>query len=121
MFWDLSNYEFYEDTPADAKDAQGVQAETVEGKPSFTRTMWYAIRETKKIGWVKRSGAAPSTPEWERWLKLAEEKAVANERDWKAVESREAIVGQAESTPKPGKDLAEQHVPAMDIPGPETR
>lgn len=84
--------------------------------------MWYAIRETKKIGWVRKSGAAPSTSEWETWLKLAEEKAIAGERDWNAVEMREAIVGQAESSPKAGeKDLAEQHVPASEVPAPEAR
>jgi hypothetical protein len=95
---------------------------TLETKASFTRTMWYAIRETKKIGWVKKSGAAPSTSEWEKWLKLAEERAVAGDRDWNAVEMREVIVGQAESSPKPGeKDLAEQHVPASEVPAPEAR
>jgi hypothetical protein len=43
-----------------------------EKQPSFTRTMWYAIRETKEAGWVKKSGAAPMTNEWESWLKEAE-------------------------------------------------
>ncbi|KAF8866843.1 hypothetical protein BDZ45DRAFT_639245 [Acephala macrosclerotiorum] len=121
MFWDLSNYEFNEVTPVDARGAEKLQADTLEGRASFTRTMWYAIRETKKIGWVKRSGAAPSTHEWNKWLELAEKKAQAGERTWNAVEMRESIVGQAESTPKPGQDLAEQHVPALEIPGPENR
>ncbi|KAE8451534.1 hypothetical protein EG329_003607 [Mollisiaceae sp. DMI_Dod_QoI] len=121
LFWDLSNYEFEDETPLDARNADQNQEDTLEGKASFTRTMWFAIRETKKIGWVKKSGAAPSTPEWEKWLKLAEEKAVAGDRKWKAVEMRESIVGQAESTPKPGEDLAAQHIPALEIPFPEAR
>ncbi|KUJ21790.1 uncharacterized protein LY89DRAFT_576597 [Mollisia scopiformis] len=123
-FWNLSNYDFKVVTPPDAVDADKAQAETLEGRASFTRTMWYAIRETKKIGWVKRSGAAPSTHEWELWLKLAEENAVAGKRTWNAVEMRESIVGQAESSnPKSpiGKDLAEQHVPAQVIDAPQAR
>jgi hypothetical protein len=64
-FWDLSAYECTDVTDPDANEAHleqtrsGVQ--TNEDKPSFTRTMWYAIRETKKIGWVRRGGVAPET------------------------------------------------------------
>lgn len=124
-FWDLSLYDIADETPDDAKYAEDSQGETLATQPSFTRTMWYAIRETKKIGWIKRSGAAPSTAKWDQWLEVAEENAVADNRTWNAVLMREKIVGQAESagqaTTGYEKDTAEQHVPATEIPGPETR
>lgn len=63
-FWDLSHYIWEDITPEDAANADEKQDDTLGGKPSFTRTMWYAIRETRKTGWVKRGGAAPSTPQW---------------------------------------------------------
>lgn len=92
-FWDLSGYQWEDITPTlpDALYADKQQSDTVEGRPSFTRTLWYAIRETKKIGWVKRSGAAPSTEQWHRWLKAAEENARNGKRDWHAVEEKENI------------------------------
>jgi hypothetical protein len=123
-FWDLSNYHVVDDTPEDAVDADVFQDDTLEGRPSFTRTMWYAIRETKKIGWVKRGGAAPKTDEWDEWLKLAELNAAEGNRRWNAVEVREAVVGVAESTPQGAAedgDAAEQHVPAYEVPPPDKR
>jgi hypothetical protein len=126
-FWDLSNYDWKIITPDDSLDADKSQGETLSTQPSFTRTMWYAIRETKKIGWIKRGGIAPSTEKWDRWLEAAEQNAVKGNRAWNAVEMREKIVGQAESTgqslaaAKHEKDTAEQHVPAIDVPLPETR
>jgi hypothetical protein len=121
-FWDLSSYEWEDITPADALNADIKQDDTLGGRPSFTRTMWYAIRETKKIGWVKRGGAAPSTPQWDKWLIVAEENAKKDNRKWNAVEQREIIVGQAEAVPQAKAaaqspaDTAEQHVPAIEVP-----
>jgi hypothetical protein len=121
-FWDLSNYDVVDDTPPDAADAHLEQCDTVEGRPSFTRTMWFAIRETKKIGWVKRGGAAPKTDEWDEWLRLAEQEASNGNRAWNAVETRETVVGVAESTPqRSAEDAAEQHVPAYEVPPPDKR
>jgi len=132
-FWDLSNYECVDITPLDAKDAnitQGPKNEkhghTLEEVPSFTRTLWYAIRETQKIGWVNRGGVAPKTDKWDKWLKLAEENAIAGMREWDAVKMREIIVGQAETVPPQDveadrKDNAEEHIPAFEIPPPEKR
>lgn len=126
-FWDLSHYQCEDITPADSLLANESQGETLATQPSFTRTMWYAIRETKKIGWIKRGGVAPSTEKWDRWLDVAEQNAAAGNRTWNAVEMREKIVGQAESHAQSlvagvhGKDTAEQHVPAIDVPLPETR
>lgn len=132
-FWDLSNYEFHDMTPEDAKHADKTQGpankhhgHTLEEIPSFTRTMWYAIRETKKIGWVNRGGVAPKTDKWDKWLKLAEENAINGNREWDAVKMREDIVGQAEAVAPQdaaieSKDNAEQHVPAFEVPPPEKR
>jgi hypothetical protein len=121
-FWDLSNYKVEDITPKDAALAHREQEDTVEGRPSFTRTLWYAIRETKKIGWVKRGGAAPNTDEWDEWLKLAEQNAADGNKGWNAVETRETVVGVAESTPQQAaEDAAPQHVPAYDIPPPDKR
>lgn len=127
LLWDLSLYDCEDVTLDDAKGADANQNEnSMEGKPSYTRTLWYAIRETKKIGWVKRGGAAPNTDEWDVWLKLAEENAVGNKRKWNAVEKRENVVGQTELAPDTpispvASDRAEQHVPAFEIPPPATR
>ncbi|TAQ88031.1 hypothetical protein B7494_g3641 [Chlorociboria aeruginascens] len=128
LFWDLSNYEWEDITPADAQDAHKKQDETVEGKPSFTRTMWYAIRETEKIQWVKRNGAAPRTPQWDRWLQLAEENAEKKNRDWNAVQQREDIVGEVDVVPHMKQSdhsetivQAVQHVPTFVVPPPAKR
>jgi hypothetical protein len=60
--------------------------------------MWYAIRETRAIGWVKKSGAAPQTDEWDAWLKVAGEMA-KTDRMWQAVTAKDRMVGQTEATP----------------------
>ena len=131
-FWDLSLYEFDDITPDDAKNAH---LETVpnatdpEHLPSFTRTMWYAIRETGEIGWVKKSGAAPVTEEWDDWLKEAEVSIRMNHRQWRAVTAKDQTVGQTEATLSSPAASAMmnginmpggQHAPGIEIP-PDTR
>lgn len=63
-----------------------------ETTKSFTRTLWYVIRETVVTAWVERSGAAPSTPQWKQWLAEAEAAAAAGERDWPAVARKDRIM-----------------------------
>lgn len=121
LFWDLSNYDCHDITLTDAKEAEKLQEDTTEGKPSFTRTLWYAIRETKKIGWVTRGGVAPKTDEWDNWLKAAEENAIRGNRGWDAVRMMGVMVGQAETPHPDAQDLAPQHVPAVEVPPPEKR
>ncbi|KAK7992761.1 hypothetical protein PG988_001555 [Apiospora saccharicola] len=59
-FWDLSRYTCVDVTPKDSRGAEHrTSADDREGVPSFTRTLWYVIRETKRTAWVERSGAAP--------------------------------------------------------------
>ena len=97
----------------------------VENRPSFTRTMWYAIRETKDIGWVRKSGAAPETPEWDRWLKQAGKEALEDNRSWRAVTAKDEIVGQTDqnqSSPVAPSSinnivvLGGQRAPAITVP-----
>lgn len=119
QFWDLSLYEWEDITPVDAKDADKSQNNTPEGKPSFTRTMWYAIRETKKIDWVRRNGAAPSTPQWDQWLEEA--LSMVENADWEAVRRKNEIVGKTETLPQTtsknvDSNTAQQHVPAFEVP-----
>ncbi|KAK7703610.1 hypothetical protein SLS64_008923 [Diaporthe eres] len=129
-FWDLSRYEWNDITPPDAKNADrmvvgGGDNSVVEGYPSFTRTLWYAIRETKSTGWVERSGAAPSTSQWRMWLREAGENARKN-RNWPAVSRKDQIMKQnvdgADSSPGgPEADPAAQHAPLREVqPDPET-
>ena len=87
LFWDLSRYKCVDITP---KDAQHGHENTdprgdCEGIPSFTRTMWYAIRETKKTAWCVKCGATPDTEQWRQWLKEAGHEARKGNRQWRAV------------------------------------
>jgi hypothetical protein len=93
-FWDLSRYEWEDVTPPDARGAHLVTDpdDHEEGSPSFTRTLWYIIRETQLTGWAERSGAAPGTDQWRRWLHEAEERAVLGERTWPAVRRKDVLM-----------------------------
>lgn len=94
-YWDLSRYEWEDITPSDARSAHrfisGEGVYSAENAVSLTRTLWYAIRETKVIGWVERSGAAPTTSQWKQWLQEAQEAAVSGNRAWKAVAAKDRI------------------------------
>ncbi|QSZ30752.1 hypothetical protein DSL72_000310 [Monilinia vaccinii-corymbosi] len=122
-FWDLSSYEWKDVTPESAREAHLAQDESdVEWKPSFTRTLWYAIRETKKIGWVSTSGAAPRTKRWEEWLNKAEAEAVKGNWSWDAVHQKDTTVGESDSVPQAQvafKDTAAEHAPAVQVPVPD--
>ncbi|KAL3423799.1 hypothetical protein PVAG01_05546 [Phlyctema vagabunda] len=130
-FWDLSAYICKDITPKDAEDAHRdkMNDDTVGGRfgrASFTRTLWYTIRETGKIGWVTRAGAAPATPQWENWLKEAESNVINKRRGWHAVTRKDEIVGETDATQqnqaaRVGRDTAEQHAPATGIPPPSTK
>ena len=118
-FWDLSRYHWEDVTPDDAKRAEKItdSNDQREGHPSFTRTLWFAIRETKLTGWVGRSGAAPGTEQWNKWLAEAEENAMKDERKWPAVERKDFIM---KEKLKIGEvvDAAAQHAPATEVRGP---
>lgn len=101
--WDLSRYVMEDNTPEDACRAEDVtDASNPEGVPSFTRTLWYAVRETKEGAWVERSGALPGTKEWKTWLEKAVEASKSNPK-WEAVGQKNEIM---KNTNKPA-----QHAP----------
>ncbi|KAG6010494.1 hypothetical protein E4U43_008562 [Claviceps pusilla] len=117
-FWDLSRYEWADVTPEDSVSAHQVTCVTDqrEGHPSFTRTLWYAIRETQLTGWVERSGAAPGTEQWKKWLHEAEEAAKRNERTWPAVQRKNEILKEKLRNGHE-VDQAAQHAPVTEVRG----
>lgn len=121
-FWDHRLYLPEDVTPEWAINAyKSKDTHNKEDVACFTRTMWYAIRETKKAGWVRRGGAAPLTERWNKWLEEAEAAAKGPEVDkWKAIHRRDEIVGHPADIESPNeavqRNAVEQHVPAVDIP-----
>ncbi|KAI1814210.1 hypothetical protein GGS20DRAFT_549489 [Poronia punctata] len=127
LFWDLSRYQFKDITPPEAQNADKTTDadDPREGVKSFTRTLWYAIRETERIAWVTRSGAAPSTPQWQMWLAEAEAAAKAGNKMWPAVARKDEIMKMREDEvmmPVPvvktrphDFDAAEHAVPAVEV------
>ncbi|KAI1801304.1 hypothetical protein F4811DRAFT_535076 [Daldinia bambusicola] len=98
FFWDLSRYQITDITPTEAREAHTQTSNDLrEGVKSYTRTLWYAIRETKRTAWVNRSGAAPDTPQWRKWLAEAEEAAISNNKDWTSVARKDVIMKMTES------------------------
>ncbi|KAI2621916.1 hypothetical protein GGS26DRAFT_568486 [Hypomontagnella submonticulosa] len=123
-FWDLGRYEITDITPDEAKNAHSTTSgDPREGTQSFTRTLWYAIRETKRTAWVSRSGAAPETAQWAKWLAEAEEAAIAKNKSWPAVARKDEIMKMTDADLKgPGitrqsrpYDAAKQAAPATQI------
>ncbi|KAK4237687.1 hypothetical protein C8A03DRAFT_34349 [Achaetomium macrosporum] len=115
-FWDLNRYKVEDVTPSDAKraDEKAVPQDPREGTPSFTRTLWYAIRETRDGGWAERSGAMPATEQWKQWLKEAVDEAKKGNRVWQAVERKNIIMGSAVNE-------AAQHAPLQEVQQPRQR
>lgn len=97
-FWDLSRYEWKDVTPDDVRQFEKKVAEEKE-KPSFTLTLWHAIRETKHSAWVERSGAMPGTDKWKEWLKEATEQAFRQNMGWDAVKRKDEIMARKEEMP----------------------
>ncbi|KAI0112542.1 hypothetical protein GGR51DRAFT_44944 [Nemania sp. FL0031] len=125
LFWDLSRYEFNDVTPPEARNADKTtdSNDPREGVKSFTRTLWFAIRETKRTAWVQRSGAAPVTAQWARWLAEAEEAAKNDNKTWPSVARKDDIMKLSEEEAKspvkaaPARefDAAEQAAPAVQV------
>ena len=115
-FWDLSRYQWEDVTPDDAKNAHKITDENDqrEGYPSFTRTLWYAIRETRRTGWVNASGAAPGTDQWKTWLKEALANAKKGNRSWNSVARKDVIVKESLAADE-DFDEAAQQAPATEV------
>ncbi|KAJ6032095.1 hypothetical protein N7540_002827 [Penicillium herquei] len=56
-------------------------------RTNFTQVLWDSIQATGKIGWIKKTHAAPATKNWDGWLNEA--KANWNNKEWKAEEARD--------------------------------
>lgn len=130
-FWDLSRYVLRDVTPPEAKNAHLTTDENDqrEGVKSFTRTLWYAIRETERTAWVERSGAAPGTPQWKLWLREAEAAAKSGNKKWPAVARKDEIMkmkveepqllgAPSSAPPTPAFDEAGQQAPAVEVQHP---
>lgn len=127
-FWDLSRYRCEDRTPQDARDAHTTTDadDPREGVKSYTRTLWYAIRETRRIGWVERSGAAPGTKQWREWLEEAYSAAKKRQRSWPSVERKDEIMKRFIAEERDGADseaeteaewvdMAEQRAPLVEV------
>ncbi|KAI2464785.1 hypothetical protein F4781DRAFT_411797 [Annulohypoxylon bovei var. microspora] len=126
-FWDLGRYDIRDITPPEAMRAHDTTSDDPrEGVKSYTRTLWFAIRETRRTAWVNRSGAAPDTPQWRKWLAEAEQAAKDNNATWPSVGRKDDIMkmGDAElngspiiSEPVPHRafDQAEQAAPYTEV------
>ncbi|KAG7286236.1 hypothetical protein NEMBOFW57_008542 [Staphylotrichum longicolle] len=127
-FWDLGRYEVRDVTPDDARraDEETDPDDPREGTPSFTRTLWYAVRETKHGAWVERSGAMPGTPQWKEWLEEAVRAAWKDDRKWEAVKRKneimkDALDGSSPTSLKHPVDEAEQRAPLLEVQTPRRR
>jgi len=119
-FWDLSRYRWKDITPKDALGAEGDTSEDPrEGSRSFTRTLWYTIRETEgRTGWVERSGAAPGTKQWKAWLREAKKAARKGDREWPAVKRKNDIMKTAlNGDEDSASEEAMQHAPLSEVQG----
>jgi hypothetical protein len=85
--WDMSRYNCKDVTPARMKNAS---EKGPDGKPSFTRSLWYAIQATETTNWVAISKAAPKTDAWEKWIELAQ-KNIKND-EWDAVAAKNKLM-----------------------------
>ncbi|KAH8888577.1 hypothetical protein GQ53DRAFT_654175 [Thozetella sp. PMI_491] len=114
FFWDLGRYEWTDVTPEDAKfaDESRDPGDVHRGVKSYTRTLWYAIRDSKRSGWVRRSGAAANTKQWDQWMAEAEREARLGNRDWNAVARKDAIMLDEDAD---GVDESVQHAPAEEV------
>jgi hypothetical protein len=119
-FWDLSRYDVRDVTPEDAKNAEMSEGDDPhEGTASFTRTLWYAIRETKHVAWAERSGALPGTEQWKKWLREARDAAWNDNRKWEAVKRKNEIMKEDLDASSPVEvDQAAQQVPLLQVQPP---
>ncbi|TVY15207.1 hypothetical protein LARI1_G007998 [Lachnellula arida] len=91
--WEFPRYQCEDITPEDVKNQDKVLYDADSGWPSFTRSLWKAILETKSVAWVRKGGAAPNIPAWNQWLDLAESNAQIGNRNWPFMEEKKRLVG----------------------------
>ncbi|GFN13392.1 diacylglycerol acyltransferase family protein [Aspergillus tubingensis] len=71
-FWDLRTF-----TVNDSKHKQSA---------NYTYALWFAIRETGEVGWVKEARLLPDSEAWNAWLEEAKQN-ITNP-DWEPEEAR---------------------------------
>ncbi|RHZ54422.1 hypothetical protein CDV55_100871 [Aspergillus turcosus] len=93
--WDMSRYEIKRAAP---------KARPTKRMPSYTETLWYAIRETGRTEWVENSKLAPSTDAWRKWL----QEALSNCYDgstWDPVDAKDRLMREAAESMPPAPKL----------------
>lgn len=86
--WEFPLYQKVDVTPDDVKYSHIYGGE----EPSYIKSLWKAILETKDVSWVRKSGAIPEGDKWDQWLELAKRNALNDTRDWDAVKMKKEIV-----------------------------
>lgn len=79
-----------EEKEKEKKPNKALVNDEFDNRPSFTRTLAYAIRATKDIEWVQKGGFAPNTSAWGEWLEEA--KANLDNKDWDPVAAKDRIM-----------------------------
>ncbi|PLB35964.1 uncharacterized protein BDW47DRAFT_109533 [Aspergillus candidus] len=54
---------------------------------NYTQVLWHCIRTTGKVHWIHKGQLAPSTPNWDGWLKEARRNS--GREDWNPDEARD--------------------------------
>lgn len=121
-FWNMHSYDCKRQEKEEYMYAH--QDTSAYGSPSYTRTLWYAIHETKETGWVGRAGAAPLTDGWKKWLAEAQEHVDGPLDEWDAVGRKDILVGITNVEDAPNRNtrsvdiakMAENAAPSEPIP-----
>lgn len=90
--WDISRYEC--DNLAEDEELKEFIAiqNSLNEKPSFTRTLWYAIYASESTEWCKISDATPKTDAWMKWLEQAKENSEDDNKQWNPVKALNTLL-----------------------------
>ncbi|KAI9767679.1 MAG: hypothetical protein M1840_005551 [Geoglossum simile] len=90
--WDMKRYKVKHrfETRGKLRNAHVTEGDT---RASFTRTLWYAIQETKEVGWVLDGDLAPRSAAWREWLAMAKENC--DNAKWDAVGAKDELMREA--------------------------
>ncbi|KAI9776794.1 MAG: hypothetical protein M1839_009345 [Geoglossum umbratile] len=93
-YWDMRRYNvrIRHETRGGLRGAHVVNEHS---RASFTRTLWYAIQETREVGWVVEGDLAPRSLTWKKWLAMAKENC--DDADWDAVGAKDKLMQGAAS------------------------
>jgi hypothetical protein len=95
--WDMRRYDVRECNRINDKsgDAHLPYSDGGSGQvqPSFTRTLWYAIQETREITWIEAGHLAPKSAAWKKWLDEAKENC--DQPDWDPIAAKNRLMREA--------------------------